>query len=298
MRTAYSLSTFAEVPESDKLTLVANASIAAGKFVYIKENTASVTYANVALADSSSSSTSSGQLYYLLSGSTYDSTYPSRATCVGCTQYRLTGVDTSTATSVGAPVYLSTSGAYAFTPGTRSRIVGTVEKVSSTDGVIFFNLRTVVAKPNEVLVADGPNVTGTVETNLGSKTFSANALIPGEYLFRYSGITTGQNATDTLVIKAKLGGTTFYTSAAVDQEVNDVYRGEFLFTVRSGPAAGTTIIVEGVGTTADASPTATQIVSTLTVDTTASVVLAVTATWSGANAANITKLLTFSINYR
>jgi hypothetical protein len=298
MRTAHSLSTFAEVPEADKITLVANASIAAGKFVYIKENTASVTYANVGLADSGSSSTSSGQLYYLLAGSTFDSAYPSRATCIGCTQFRLTGVNTSTATSVNAPVYLSTSGAYTFTPGTRSRIVGTVEKVSSTDGVIFINLRTVVAKPNEFMVADGTEVTGNVETNLGSKTFSANALIPGEYIFRYSGITTGQNSTDTLTIKAKLGGTAFYTSAAVDQEVNDVFRGEFLITVRSGPAAGTTIVVDGIGTTADASPTATQVVSKLTVDTTASVVLAVTGTWSSTNAANITKLLTFSVTYR
>lgn len=297
MRTSYSLATFAEVPESDKITLVSNASIAAGKFVYIKENTATVTFTNVGLADSGSSSTSSGQLFYLLTGSTYDSSYPSQAKCIGCTQYRLTGVNTSTATAVGSPVYLSTSGAYAFTPGTRSRIVGMVEKISSTDGVIFINLRTVVNKPNEFTVADGTAITGSSEATLGSKTFGANALIPGVYWLRYSGITTGQNAADTLTLKVKLGSTVFYTSAAIDQEDNDVFRGDFMLTVRSGPAAGTVVVVEGIGTTSDASPTATQIATTVTVDTTASVTLAVTGTWSGASATNSTKLRSFNLTY-
>lgn len=94
--------------------------------------------------------------------------------------------------------------------------------------------------------------------------------------------TTG---TTTLTLKGKFGGTTFYTSAAVDQADGDVsvIRGSIF--ARDADSSGTAV-VEALGADPDATGTiapkvAAAVISSL--DFTAALTLSVTGTWSAAD---------------
>lgn len=141
---------------------------------------------------------------------------------------------------------------------------------------------------------------GTTHTNstdeavLKSFTFPANSFQVGKsYRFCAGVEIPSTNSTDTLVIKARLGGTTLtgtvlVQSATIDVADDDsaVVWGEF--TVTAVGSAGT---VESVGFVAgpDAAAVATgsgQFVSVTSLDTTAALYLEITADWSVAHASN------------
>jgi hypothetical protein len=142
-------------------------------------------------------------------------------------------------------------------------------------------------------------VSNTVTETLFDKSYSfpANTLEPGMLLrLRWQGIATATNATDTLTIRARLGGvagTLLFTHAAQDVANNDVFTGDYEMIVRTIGASGT-IVGVGVGKSiAAAEGTMTSkddILASTTIDTTVAQVLGVTAQWSVANAGNSCRL--------
>lgn len=128
----------------------------------------------------------------------------------------------------------------------------------------------------------------TDETSLGSYTFPANFFQAGKVI-RFSGLvrTASSNSTDTLVVKVKFGATTLITTAAIDQANGDICSFSGTITCR---AAGSSVTVAGNGFygPADASGTAALEWGAVasSVNTTATIALDVTGTWSVAHADN------------
>ena len=145
-----------------------------------------------------------------------------------------------------------------------------------------------------VAIAAGTPVSNTTaETSLGGATFPANFWQAGKVI-KFSGMvrTTASDSTDTLVVKGKIGGTAFFTTAAVDQVNADVCVFSGVLVCRNNPGATSTIVAHGNYTPPDASGTAAlgfgAVVGSL--NTGAAVAFDVTATWSVAAAANSCQL--------
>jgi hypothetical protein len=247
----------------------------------------------VALADSSTNSTCSGPLYIAVRGAEYNT--GSRAQVELSSFARKIAVDTS-ARTVGDPVYLGTSGALVYTPGTIRRQIGVVERAHATEGVIRLDTSINFKAATEASYSNGTSVTNTVtETALGTKSFAASELKKGRYRITWHGYTGNSNATDTLTIKAKLGATTLFTSTAVDQANGDVYFGDLTLIVRADPSAASAIVVTGLASDPDApiSPKV-IVVPAANYATNGALDFVVTATWSVAHANNQTGLLSFT----
>lgn len=139
----------------------------------------------------------------------------------------------------------------------------------------------------------------TAETVFDKKfTIPKNSLKVGDRIkVRYQGIATATNATDTLLIRLRIGGvagTVLLLGTATDVANNNIFAGEFELVVR---AIGATGAIVGVGTHTEvpaASGTAvhdiTEILASTAIDTTADQDINVTATWSVANAGNSCRL--------
>lgn len=148
----------------------------------------------------------------------------------------------------------------------------------------------------------------TAVTNTASETlFSRNYTLPGNMLqvgsiirVRAQGIATATNGTDTLNAKLYIGGlagTLLAATGAVDVANNDIFFIDFEVAIRTIGATGTMV---GAGLTAiGAAGTATArpaFLASTTIDTTASKVIGVSATWSVANAGNSCRLDHLSID--
>lgn len=154
-------------------------------------------------------------------------------------------------------------------------------------------------------VAASTAVTNTTTETIFSNKYSipANTLKAGQMIkIRFQGIATATNGTDTLAIALKIGstdaappvgGTTLLSLAATDVANNDVFTGEYNLIVRTAGASGTMV---GVGTyksipAAEGTMTIKDdILASTAINTTAALLIAVTATWSVANAGNSCRL--------
>ncbi len=147
--------------------------------------------------------------------------------------------------------------------------------------------------------ADGPSnsVTNTiVETAFNkSVTIPANRLKKGDVIrIRGQGIVTNQNATDTLTVQLKVGGTAgvqIATTGAIDPATNDIFYIEADLVVRTVGVAGTIVAtgLQALGTPGTVTGKPFLKASTV-VDTTITQDLVVSATWSAASASNIVRL--------
>src|SRR5262249_17511222 len=90
-------------------------------------------------------------------------------------------------------------------------------------------------------------VTATTTETLFDKfyTIPGGSLQPGSLIqVRWQGIATATNSTDTLTLKAYiggLGGTLLFTHAAQDVANNDVFQGEYELIIRTIGSAGTMV---------------------------------------------------------
>jgi predicted RecA/RadA family phage recombinase len=152
--------------------------------------------------------------------------------------------------------------------------------------------------------ADGASnsVTNTITETAFNKsvTIPANRLKKGDVIrVRGQGIVTNQNATDTLTIQLKLGGTAgvqIVTTGAIDPATNDIFYIEADLVVRTVGVAGTIVAtgLQALGTPGTVTGKPFLKASTL-VDTTITQDLIVSATWSAASAANIVRLDVFDV---
>lgn len=133
----------------------------------------------------------------------------------------------------------------------------------------------------------------TTETSFGvTKTIPAGSLKAGDVITIFGQvIATATNSTDTLLIKAYIGSTAYFTSATLDVANNDicVWRAELV--VRTIGASGT-VVGAGfgiIGPPASATTKQFNLAST-TIDTTVDITLDVKATWSVASASNSCRL--------
>jgi hypothetical protein len=156
--------------------------------------------------------------------------------------------------------------------------------------------------PRVAYVNTAPSTTitnTTAETAFDTKyTIPANTLQPGSVIkVRWQGIAPSTNATDTLLIRLRLGGvagTALAVGTATDVANNAVFGGDAAIIVRTIGAAGT-FVAAGEHTEAPAaSGTAVldvfEITASTAIDTTVDQDLVVTATWSVASAANQVRL--------
>lgn len=140
------------------------------------------------------------------------------------------------------------------------------------------------------LTAAGTAVTNTTtETTTTSYSFPANFFTDGKVItFEAVVRSTATNATDTLVVKALFGGTAFVTTTAVDQANDDICVIRGSITVRDADSSGTAWCMAQAGE-ADATGTITAkgfAASIGSLNFTAALTLAISLTWSVANAGN------------
>jgi hypothetical protein len=145
--------------------------------------------------------------------------------------------------------------------------------------------------------------TVAVETAFSlSYTFTANTLKAGDVVrIRGQGLVSAVNASDTLIIKVKVGSTAIYTSATVVVAANDIFVFDAEAIIRTIGTAGTFvgygtgyIGTPGVAAGAADIPGAGSVGSTA-INTTTTVAITVTATWSASSANNACRLDNLSI---
>jgi len=128
-------------------------------------------------------------------------------------------------------------------------------------------------------------------------TIPANSLRPGSLIrIRWQGIATATNSTDTLAIKAYIGGLTgtlLFTHVATDVANDNVFQGDYEVILRTVGASGTMVgcgwgksipAAEGTATFKD------DILASTAIDTTVDKVVGISATWSSTNAGNSCRL--------
>lgn len=145
--------------------------------------------------------------------------------------------------------------------------------------------------------AGTPVVNVATETDLISYSLPVGALAKGKVIKGRAVVRSiDENSTNTLTLKLKIGGTTVYTSASVDQADDDVSVIDFEIVSR-GTGAAATIIVSGWGVDPDATGTLAPkaFAKVYTVDTTAAVAIAITATYSAAHADNECQIESFTL---
>jgi len=177
-----------------------------------------------------------------------------------------------------------------------SEAIASAQRLTTTDGVASGTARVVGGRAHST-VAASTAITNTTTETLFDENYSipANTLKAGTVIrYRAQGIATATNGTDTLQIRARIGGvagTLLLATAAVDVADNDTFHLEGSITVRTAGASGTLVAsgmhVLGVPGTATARNGFT---ASTAVDTTASQVLGVTAEWGAASTANSVRL--------
>lgn len=150
---------------------------------------------------------------------------------------------------------------------------------------------------------------GTALTNSTTETVLASHVVPARYFTDGKTIkvvgsvrTTAQNSTDTLTIRIRIGATTLtgtavFTSAAVDQVVDDTCVFEFEAIARDADSSGT-LIVRGAASPPDANGTAMVSIAPApltALDFTAALRIEVTGQWSVASTSNSCQAESLSI---
>lgn len=133
----------------------------------------------------------------------------------------------------------------------------------------------------------------------------ANSLKPGDVLrYRFQGIATATNGTDTLAVKAYLGSVELSALAAVDVANNDIFQADLTVVVRAVGASGTIVVsslqpVIGAGKQdgSSAITVRSEFKASQAIDTTAALTPSVKATWSVANAGNSCRLDVLTIEH-
>ena len=125
-------------------------------------------------------------------------------------------------------------------------------------------------------------------------TINANSLRAGDVIEIFAqGIATATNTTDTLVLNLEIGGNKVITTPAVDVADDDIFVIHAFVTVRSIGATGK-IIGAGLFGGADAPSThgfgGMDSIAETTIDTTADILVAISAKWSVADAGNSVQL--------
>jgi len=214
-------------------------------------------------------------------------------------------MSTSGAT-VGDPVYLSDTGGLSLTSGTIPTVVGRVEYVSATAGVVLFSPRDVKYFwfRGGAILANSSSVTNTTTETAFDKT----VVIPARHCYkgtrlRISGLVRHPttNSTDTSTIKVKLydGTNTVVIFASAAQDVANESVCAFDCDVIFRGALGAT--AEVVGQSAGGFNVASTYRTTYGVtdgsflDTTAAITVSVTETWSVASASNISFLESLTV---
>ncbi len=135
-----------------------------------------------------------------------------------------------------------------------------------------------------------------------SFTIPANTLDVGTLIrLKWQGIATATNATDTLAVKAYIGGlsgTLLFSHAATDVSNNDVFQGEYELIIRTVGASGTMVgcgwgksipAAEGTATFKD------DILASTAIDTTVNQQVVISGQWSSTNAGNSCRLDFFRV---
>lgn len=139
-------------------------------------------------------------------------------------------------------------------------------------------------------VAASAAVSNTVTETAFDKSYTlpANTLQVGDVLhIRARAKVTAQNSTDTLLLRLKMGNTTLVATAATDAAVSDVGFIDGYFTIRTIGGAGTMVGsgTQGYGVLGTATAKPFELGSTA-VNTTTTIAITVSATWSVASAGN------------
>lgn len=157
----------------------------------------------------------------------------------------------------------------------------------------------------QTLAMIGPSAAVTA---IATEAAFSSLIIPPNFLevgsvvrIRWQGIATATNSTDTLAVKAYIGGlsgTLLFTHAATDVANDNVFSGEYEVHIRTAGATGTMAgfgwgksipAAEGTMSIKD------DILASTTVDTTAALSVAISGTWSSNNAGNSARLDVFSV---
>lgn len=159
------------------------------------------------------------------------------------------------------------------------------------------------ALPVEMVLGTATAASTAISNTTTETLFSQTVTIPASSLrsgslvqMRWQGIATSTNGTDTLTIKAYLGGlsgTLLFTHAATDVANDNVFQGEYELIFRTVGSSGTVVGCGWGKSVTAAEATATfkdDILASTAVDTTASLVLGISAQWSVASASNSCRL--------
>jgi hypothetical protein len=253
----------------------AGATIAAGALVYPSANVSNSI--QVALADADVAATSRAPIWVAVHGAS-----SGQALRVS-EKFMLNNVDTSSATAVGAAVYLSdTAGGWSLTTGTMKRQVGVVIVVSATVGSVLLDPEAFGANNVDIVgnTAVSAAITGTTET---ATSFDKTRVIKGGRLragsqirIRAIGVHTATTGTETHDMSLLLGAEVLATKTSIDPANNDVFMFDMLVQVRTIGASGTIV---GMGTMAFGAPGTANPVAVVkasaTIDTTADLTVAV-----------------------
>lgn len=146
----------------------------------------------------------------------------------------------------------------------------------------------------------GTNVNDTTtETTIGSHTLPANTIKAGTKVrVRGSLRVIGVNATPTIVLKLKLGGTAYITSASLSVIANDQVVFDVVITGRAAPGASASVAIEGVTyATQSGTPAAVpKVIAPANYATNGALAVAATIQWSAAHASNQLTCDSFSVD--
>ena len=189
----------------------------------------------------------------------------------------ITTITSMTVTTLTAPTIAGTT---AFTG-----------RLTTTDGVASGTAKVMGGLAYSNTAASTAVASTSLETLFDtSYTMPADTLKAGTVVkIRYQGIATTTVGSDTLGVKLYIGGlagTALITAAAVDGVNSDTFSGEFQLVCRTAGATGT-MVGTGVYKTTAAEGTMTakdDILASTTINTTASQVIGVGATWNTTNA--------------
>lgn len=190
-------------------------------------------------------------------------------------------------TTLNGPGFTSSTSSNAFT-----------QRVTTTDGVSSGTARVVggLAFSNTVASTAVTGSTATEQLFDVGYTIPANTLKAGTVVkYRAQGIATGTTSTDTVAYKLYIGGsggTALLSAAATDAANNDTFQMEGTLVCRTAGTTGT-FVATGTLKVSSAEGTMTvkdDIQASTTINTQANQAIAVTATWSVANATNTCRL--------
>ena len=138
--------------------------------------------------------------------------------------------------------------------------------------------------------------------DLGQYSIPANTLKVGSMIrINFQGIATATNSSDTLTIKAYIGGlsgTAILASSATDATNNDIFAGEIWLTVRTIGASGTFVANASFTKVEAATSVASrvdQITASTAIDTTAAQVVGISGKWSAVSASDSCRLDIFTV---